>query len=70
VATGLSRYSPETEAAAYFCCMEALQNAGKHAGDGAAVTVRVWEDGERLFFEVSDTGVRPVRYGGQKGPAS
>ena len=52
----LGRYSAETEAAAYFCCMEALQNAGKHAGEGASATVRVWEEGDRLFFEVADTG--------------
>ena len=32
---GLRRYSPEMEAAVYFCCLEALQNAGKHAGPGA-----------------------------------
>ncbi len=25
----------------YFCCLEALQNAGKHAGDGASTTVDV-----------------------------
>ena len=56
VATDLGRYSPETEAAVYFCCMEALQNAGKHAGEGSSATVKVWEDGNRLFFEVSDTG--------------
>ena len=34
-ADGLGRYSPEQEAAVYFCCMEALQNAGKHAPDRA-----------------------------------
>ena len=56
VADHLGRYSPETEAAAYFCCMEALQNAGKHAGEGAEATVRVWEEGDRLCFEVADTG--------------
>ena len=56
VATDLHRYSPETEAAAYFCCMEALQNAGKHAGQGSTATVKVWEDEGRLFFEVSDNG--------------
>ncbi len=43
-ASGLSRQPPEVEAAVYFCCLEALQNAGKHAGDGASVTVRVWEE--------------------------
>ncbi len=47
---------PEREAAVYFCCIEALQNAGKHAGDGATAFVRVWEDDANLFFEVRDTG--------------
>ena len=28
----LRRYAPEVEAAVYFCCLEALQNAAKHAG--------------------------------------
>jgi signal transduction histidine kinase len=56
IALDLSRYSPETEAAAYFCCMEALQNAGKHAGNSSSATVKVWEDGDHLFFEVSDNG--------------
>jgi signal transduction histidine kinase len=55
-ATEIGRYSPETEAAAYFCCMEALQNAGKHAGEGSSAKVRIWEEGDRLFFEVADTG--------------
>jgi len=55
-AEGLDRYSPEREAAVYFCCMEALQNAGKHAGDGAAAFVRVWQEGANLLFEVRDTG--------------
>lgn len=55
-AEGLDRLSPEREAAVYFCCMEALQNAGKHAGDGAAAFVRVWQEGANLMFEVRDTG--------------
>lgn len=55
-AAGLDRYSPEEEAAAYFCCMEALQNAGKHAGEGATVSIRVWEEAGALLFEVRDTG--------------
>ncbi len=25
----------------YFCCLEAMQNAGKHAGEGAEITVTV-----------------------------
>ena len=56
-AEGLDRFSPEREAAVYFCCMEALQNAGKHAGDGAVAYVRVWQDESELSFEVRDTGV-------------
>jgi signal transduction histidine kinase len=55
-AGGLPRYSPEMEAAVYFCCLEALQNAGKHAGAGASVTVRVWEEPGALCFEVADDG--------------
>ena len=47
-AEGLGRYSPEAEAAVYFCCMEALQNAGKHAGEDATATVRVWQDDHDL----------------------
>ena len=30
---GVGRYPTETEAAVYFCCLEAMQNAGKHAGE-------------------------------------
>jgi signal transduction histidine kinase len=45
------------EAAVYFCVLEALQNAGKHAGEAARVAVRVWDTGETLGFEVSDDGV-------------
>jgi signal transduction histidine kinase len=56
-ATGLGRYPPEVEAAVYFCCLEALQNAGKHAGEGARATVRVWEEAGGLLFEVADDGV-------------
>jgi len=56
VAEDLGRYSPEEEAAVYFCCMEALQNAGKHAGDGATATLRVWEEPGALLFDASDTG--------------
>ena len=54
---GIGRYSPEIEAAIYFCCLEALQNAGKHAGEGARVAVRIWEEAGGLLFEVGDDGV-------------
>jgi len=50
------RYPVEVETAVYFCCLEAIQNAGKHAGEGATITVRVNTDGPRLLFSVSDDG--------------
>jgi signal transduction histidine kinase len=50
------RYSPDVEATVYFCCLEALQNAGRHAGEGARATVRLWEDAGRLRFAVADDG--------------
>lgn len=46
------RYPEQVEAAVYFCCLEAIQNAGKHAGDGACVTVRVDTDGPLLRFSI------------------
>jgi signal transduction histidine kinase len=52
----VSRHNQEVEAAIYFCCMEALQNAGKHAGENATALVRVWEDDESLHWQVSDDG--------------
>jgi signal transduction histidine kinase len=55
-AEDLGRFSPELEAAVYFCCMEALQNAGKHAGEGATATVKVWKEEGALLFEVADNG--------------
>ncbi|MFC1403915.1 MULTISPECIES: ATP-binding protein [Streptacidiphilus] len=50
------RYPEAAEAAVYFCCLEALQNAGKHAGPDASVTVLVEADDGMLRFRVSDDG--------------
>jgi signal transduction histidine kinase len=55
-ADGVGRYDQPVEAAVYFCCLEALQNAGKHAGDGAHAMVTVREDEGALLFEVADDG--------------
>ena len=55
-ATGVQRHDPAVEAAVYFSTLEALQNAGKHAGDGATAAVRVWESDGVLRFEVRDNG--------------
>jgi signal transduction histidine kinase len=52
---GLDRYAQETEAAVYFCCLEAIQNVAKYAG-ASSVRVKLGvQDGE-LTFEVSDDG--------------
>jgi signal transduction histidine kinase len=56
-ADGVDRQPIETEAAVYFCCLEAIQNASKHAGAGATVTVRVRAHAGRLSFEIRDDGV-------------
>jgi len=52
----VARYAQEVEAAVYFCCLEAMQNAGKHAGDGASITVSLREEAGGLLFEVRDDG--------------
>jgi signal transduction histidine kinase len=55
-AVGLRRYPPDLEAAVYFCCLEALQNAAKYAGAGATAGVALWEEAGGLLFEVRDDG--------------
>jgi signal transduction histidine kinase len=57
----VGRFAQEVEAAVYFCCLEALQNAGKHAGAGAAATVTIRRppaaDGrDTVTFTVADDG--------------
>ncbi len=54
---GIARYAPEIESAVYFCCLEALQNAGKYAGEGASARGHVWGGEGELRFEVEDDGV-------------
>ena len=55
-ANGLGRYPPEVEATVYFCCLEALQNTAKYAGERAEATVQVTEGEAGLLFEVADDG--------------
>jgi signal transduction histidine kinase len=55
-ATGVGRYSRAVEAAAYFSCLEALQNAVKHSGAGhISVELKGGEDGS-LVYDVTDDG--------------
>ena len=49
------RYPREVEAAAYFCCLEAVQNAVKHSG-GSRLSVHLTGSSEHLCLEVVDDG--------------
>ena len=51
----IRRYRPEVESAVYFCCVEAIQNASKHAGDAGLLEITLSED-SALHFEVRDDG--------------
>jgi len=55
--TALDRDRPaaDVEVAAYFCCLEAIQNAAKHAPD-AHVVVRLDRTDREVLLEVSDDG--------------
>ena len=55
VADDLGRYPAEVEAAIYFSCLEALQNAAKHA-PGATVDLRLRTASGGLLFSVTDDG--------------
>ena len=50
------RHAEAVEATVYFCCVECLQNAAKHAGPGAAVTVRLSASDGCVSFQVDDDG--------------
>ena len=51
------RFPAHIEAAVYFACVEALQNAAKHGGSRVRVEVRLWTEEDVLSFSVSDDGV-------------
>jgi signal transduction histidine kinase len=57
------RYPPDVEAAVYFCCVQALELAGR-AGSETRAVLRVWPEGGSLRFEVAVTG------GGADGPGA
>jgi signal transduction histidine kinase len=56
VGDGIGRFEQDVEAAVYFSCLEALQNATKYARAGA-VTVRLLNVDGYLSFEVGDDGI-------------
>lgn len=51
-----TRFPPQVESAAYFCCLEAIQNAIRHGG-AERVAVSIDGDDTLLRFEVRDDGV-------------
>ena len=54
-ADGIGRFPEEIETAVYFCCLEALQNAAKHASD-SIVRIRLSGSGGEVAFAVEDDG--------------
>jgi signal transduction histidine kinase len=53
--SGVGRYREAVESAVYFCCLEGLQNAAKHASGATRIKVALVDDGV-LRFEVRDDG--------------
>jgi len=54
-AAGIGRYPRPVESTVYFACIEALQNATKHARGAHTAIIRVRDNGH-LAFEVCDDG--------------
>jgi signal transduction histidine kinase len=55
-AEDVGRHAPTIEEAVYFCAREALQNAAKHAGPRAHLTLSLQRREEGLEFEIADDG--------------
>jgi signal transduction histidine kinase len=55
--SGVGRHPVEVELAVFFSCLEAAQNAAKHAGPGAVISLDVAERDGVIAFEVRDDGV-------------
>ena len=67
------RESPLAERAIYFCCVEALQNAAKHAGAGATAKVTLRQERDGISFAVVGSGCsnrHPVNLNEGQGIAS
>jgi signal transduction histidine kinase len=54
---GIGRCSPTVEAAVYFCALEAIQNAVKHAGPDPRLTVELDRHGDEIEFSIADHGI-------------
>ena len=54
----LHRHPTDAEMAVYYCCLEAIQNAVKHAGPGATVTIRLADNHpDGIRFSITDDGI-------------
>jgi signal transduction histidine kinase len=53
---GVARQSEALETTIYFCCVECLQNAAKHAGADASVSIALDERDGDVVFAVEDDG--------------
>jgi len=54
---GIGRCAPAVEAAVYFCAIEAIQNATKHAGPGTHLTISLGQRDDDVVFAFVDDGV-------------
>jgi signal transduction histidine kinase len=52
----VGRFLPEIELAVYYCGLEAVQNAVKHAGPRARIWIRLFIEADQLRLEVRDDG--------------
>jgi signal transduction histidine kinase len=55
-AAGTLRFRRDRESAVFFSCLEAVQNALKHAGSGARITISLTPVGRGVRFVVQDDG--------------
>ena len=51
-----TRYPIEVESAVYYTCVEALQNATKHADGATGVWIRLHDSRDAVEFEIRDDG--------------
>jgi signal transduction histidine kinase len=56
LANGVTRHPVEIESATYFTCVEAVQNAVKHAHGATGVWIKLQQTADRLRLEVRDDG--------------
>jgi signal transduction histidine kinase len=56
IESGVTRHPIEIESAAYFACVEAVQNALKHADGATGIWIKLGQTSGHLHFEVRDNG--------------